>query len=115
MATHSNHSAARASLTLEDNFNAEGAQGGLSAAQSARECTRSAGPIKAAYGSLLPLQLVGGLQEVGGSSGPSSAALHDIARAAGDGVSVDDIFDDYGDWPDRQAQWSRRARAPVRK
>jgi hypothetical protein len=40
------------------------------------------------------MQLVGGKQEVGGGSDPLILIRHDVARAGGHRISVDDTFDD---------------------
>jgi len=42
----------------------------------------------------LALQCVGGLQEIRGGSGPFVAVDHDVARAGGYRISLDDAFND---------------------
>src|SRR2546423_174811 len=94
MPAHSDHSVAHPSLALESNVDADGAQCGLSATQSSGECPRAAGPIGAADITGLALQLVGRSQEVGRRSVPLIPIFHDVARACGYRIGLDDAFDD---------------------
>src|SRR5690242_8578784 len=94
MPAHSDHSAAQAALAPEDNFNAQGPQGSLSAAQLARQCSRGPWPIGAADVGLSALQLAGRLQEVRSCSVPLIPSFHNVAHESGYGISLDDVFDD---------------------
>jgi hypothetical protein len=61
-------------------INAYGAQRRLGSTQTPGECSRGASPISAADQSVLTLQLVDGMQEVGGRSGPLIAIGHHVAH-----------------------------------